>query len=652
MHYLCNNMKRIFFTIIYICFAISLCAQFLNIPTSKSKKDSLSNKIKVWNVDEIFGVADTIVVDTLVTSYQDNQPINNYSIAPSWNGNLGSLVQSKIFFDRNKNMYDDMFAESYSPYTILPNKVAYYDTKMPFSQLVYRTALPTYREEDYLKVLLTLNANKHLNIGGLCNFIYGRGQYQNQSSQMVNGGFWTSYTGKKYEFVASVMFNSYKNLENGGVANYDYILDPVSSLGVKSINAYNIPVKFKCAQTRYRNFSYFFTHRYNIGKVMDVVVNKDSVVKKFQPIIILSHTFKASDVRRKYLETDSITGDFYVNNYYSGKYTDDSVSYFSISNIFAVTLDEKFNRILRFGFRAFVEYDVRHYGMAFDTLIFENKYTHNIRIGADLYKKEGKYFKYDFGGKLFLLGPYIGDFDVYGNLKGHFFIKKEPFDILARASFYRYTPYHWYQNYNSNHFKWNNDFSHPLALDIEGRFSVPKRDISIGVNFRNITNYLFLNKECVPEQYDGNVQVLAVDLTANLKFWRFHLDTKAVYQLTSNKNILPLPDFAVYSNFYYMDKFFKVLTVQIGVDIRYHTAYYANAYMPALGQYYIQDKLLIGNYPQMNVYANFHLKTMRFFVQYYHWNKGLFGGNNYFSSPGYPINPGTFQFGLSWNFWN
>ena len=113
-----------------------------------------------------------------------------------------------------------------------------------------------------------------------------------------------------------------------------------------------------------------------------------------------------------------------------------------------------------------------------------------------------------------------------------------------------------------------------------------------------------------------------------MKFWRFHLDTKAVYQLTSNKNILPLPDFAVYSNFYYMDKFFKVLTVQIGVDIRYHTAYYANAYMPALGQYYIQDKLLIGNYPQMNVYANFHLKTMRFFVQYYHWNKGLVGGNN------------------------
>lgn len=644
-------MKRIFFVLIYIFNALFICAQFLNIPTTQSKKDSVSTEIKVWNIDEIYGVADTIVVDTLVTSYQDNQPINNYTIAPSWNGNLGSLVQSKIFFDRNRDMYDNMFAESYAPYTVSPGRVTYYDTKIPFSQLVYRTALPTYREEDYLKVLLTLNANKYLNIGGLCNFIYGRGQYQNQSSQMINGGFWSSYTGKKYEFVASVMFNSYKNLENGGVANLDYILDPVSSLGVRNINAYNIPVNFKCAQINYRNFYYFFTHRYNIGKMMEFNVG-DSTVTKFQPIIILSHTFNASDVRRKYLETDSITNNFYSNNYYSGSYTDDSVSYFSIKNIFSVTLDEKFNRILRFGLRAFVEYDVRHYAMAFDTLQFESVYTHNIRIGADLYKKEGRFFKYDFGGKIFLLGPYIGDFDVYGHLNGHFFIKKEPFDLSASVSFSRYSPYHWYQNFNSNHFKWDNDFSHPLALDVEGRFLVPKRKISLGVNFRNITNYTYLNRECVPAQFDDNIQVLALDLQADLKFWRFHLDTKAVYQLTSNREVLPLPDFAVYSNFYYMDKFFKVLTVQLGVDVRYHTSYYANAYMPALGQYYLQDKILIGNYPQMNVYANFHLKTMRFFIQYYHWNKGLFGGNNYFSSPGYPINPATFQFGFSWNFWS
>ena len=147
------------------------------------------------------------------------------------------------------------------------------------------------------------------------------------------------------------------------------------------------------------------------------------------------------------------------------------------------------------------------------------------------------------------------------------------------------------------------------------------------------------------------MQVLAVDLLAKLRAWRFHLDVQAVYQLTSNKDVLPLPDVALYGNFYYKDKFFKVLTVQIGASVRYHTEYYGNAYMPALGQFYLQKDVLIGNYPEMNVYVNFHLKTVRFFVQYYHLNKGLFGGTNYLSMPNYPIDPGTFQFGFSWNFW-
>ena len=179
---------------------------------------------------------------------------------------------------------------------------------------------------------------------------------------------------------------------------------------------------------------------------------------------------------------------------------------------------------------------------------------------------------------------------------------------------------------------------------------MPKQNISVGVQFENISNYIYYDHLAKPAQYDGNIQVLAIDATINLKAWRFHLDNKFVYQLTSNSEILPLPTLALYSNLYFKQKFFKVLTFQVGVSCRYHTAYYGNTFMPATGIFYLQDKQLVGNYPEMNVYANFHLKRMRFYVQYYHWNKGLFGGNNYFSMPLYPINPGTFQFGLSWTF--
>ncbi len=94
-----------------------------------------------------------------------------------------------------------------------------------------------------------------------------------------------------------------------------------------------------------------------------------------------------------------------------------------------------------------------------------------------------------------------------------------------------------------------------------------------------------------------------------------------------------------------------MLSAQIGADVRYHTAYYAPAYMPATGQFYSQDDMKIGNYPIMSVYANLHLKRTRFFIKYYHINE-MFMKGLYYSMPGYPVNPALLKLGLTWNFYD
>lgn len=648
-------MNRYFCLVLGLLFSVLTYAQFRNLPTPTAKKDTIDRTIKTWIVDDIYGVADTVVVDTLVVNYQDNQPINNYSIANSWNGNLGSPLESKIYFDRKEGSREDMFERAYAPYLIKSTDVRYYDVKQPFAQMVYRSAMPRMLEEDYFKILLTMNANKYVNVGGLCNLIYGRGQYQYQSSNMLNGGFWTTYTGKNYEIVSSVMFNSFKNRENGGVTDLNYVLNPAYA----GIQAINIPVRMAGAQSAYRNFNYFFNQRYKIGKEMQRKVKaadgSDSIYTEYVPILVLTHTFDAEDVVRKYVE-ESVTSGFYENNYFSDSYTKDSTAYFSIANTFAVTLNEQFNRLLRFGLSAYVKYDLRHYGMGIknrvDTLRFDNSYSHNLIFGANIFKREGRWVRYDVGGNIYLAGPHIGEFDIDGRFDFDFRIAREPLTLMAQGGLHNYSTYHQYRHYVSNHFRWSDEeFARTLAFDLEGRVALPKRNISLGVQMRNLTGYVYLDEACQPVQHAGNIQILAVDLAARLKAWRFYLDVDAVYQLTSNPEVLPLPDVALYGKFYYLDKFFKVLTVQIGASVRYHTAYYGNAYMPALGQFHLQREVLIGNYPEMSAFANFHLKTVRFFVQYYHFNRGLFGGMNSMSMPNYPINPATLQFGLSWSFW-
>lgn len=85
------------------------------------------------NVDGRYGQPDTVEIDTVVINYQDNNPVNNFSIANSWNGNLGSPLESKIFFDRRYDTYENMFARAYAPYTILPEDVRFYNTKAIFT---------------------------------------------------------------------------------------------------------------------------------------------------------------------------------------------------------------------------------------------------------------------------------------------------------------------------------------------------------------------------------------------------------------------------------------------------------------------------------------------------------------------------------------
>ena len=63
------------------------------------------------------------------------------------------------------------------------------------------------------------------------------------------------------------------------------------------------------------------------------------------------------------------------------------------------------------------------------------------------------------------------------------------------------------------------------------------------------------------------------------------------------------------------------------------------------------SRLILGGYPFVDVYANFHLKRARFFFAMSHVNSGS-GNKMSFTTPHYPMNSRVFRFGVSWNFFN
>jgi hypothetical protein len=270
-----------------------------------------------------------------------------------------------------------------------------------------------------------------------------------------------------------------------------------------------------------------------------------------------------------------------------------------------------------------------------------------------LYKNQGKYVHYGFDGNVCVLGYKIGEFQVNGHLDAGFRIGKDSLTLMAKAYIKNETPDYYLQHYQSNHYQWENKFGKTYRFYIGGEVAYPTQWVQpkLNVSFENIKNHIYFDADGSPQQAGENIQVLAADVQLNVTTPWVNLDNHAIYQYTSS-NKLPLPTLTLYHNLYYHGCWFKALDTQIGVDMRYFTKYYAPILNPALGQFCIQDQEPVGNYPVMNVYANFYVRSLRLklFVQYQHINT-LFMNKPYFEMPGYPMAPGMFRAGLAWHFY-
>ena len=156
-------------------------------------------------------------------------------------------------------------------------------------------------------------------------------------------------------------------------------------------------------------------------------------------------------------------------------------------------------------------------------------------------------------------------------------------------------------------------------------------------------------------QESGNINVLTAQLKQDFQLGILNWENVVTYQNSSKKEVLPLPTLNVFSNLYLKFKIAKVLSVELGGDITFFTKYYAPDYVPQLGQFAIQrtenSRIELGNYPFIDVYANFHLKRARFFVMMSHVNNAS-GNKLMFLAPHYPTNGNILRFGISWNFYN
>jgi len=657
-----------------MCGGVGLFAAEKSVPTI----------MRTWQLDPWTGIADTLsMVDTSYMHLPMRDVLNDYSISNITNSNLISPTQSRVYFDRDRRA-DFIFADAYTPYIIAPKNVKFYHTTTPYSSVGYKKGFVTDLDQNDLSFMFTGNVTRRTNLGMTIDYLNSYGRFASQEGKTVFGSVFGSYNGDHYSLQAAFTWNTLSNFENGG------LLNPSDLQG--NLEPEDMPVKMQ-GMSAFRYLSGYLNHYYSICVERERKVNyrerdedgnwvkKDSIKIEYVPVTTFRHVFETVDATKRYVEKRANQG-YYPNIYRNPTTTKDTASCLTIKNTLSVTFEEEFNTWLKFGAMVYATNEVQRHmspiGQAIelpvlgdspfgypDSLFFPStmhampdtlygeRWTNNTYIGAALYKNRGKHIHYGFDGNVCLLGYKLGEFQVNGHLDAGFRLGKDSMTLAAKAYIKNETPDFYLQRYRSNHYQWDNDFSKTYRFYVGGEIAYPTKWIKpkLNVSFENITRYIYFAEDGMPQQVDGSIQVLAADLQLNITTPWVNLDNSVVYQHSSSA-ALPLPALTLYNNLYYHGTWVKALDVQMGVDMRFFTKYYAPMLNPALGQFCVQNTEQVGNYPVMNVYANFYVKHIRLklFAQYQHFNAS-FMNKQYFGMPNYPMAPDMFRAGLSWHFY-
>ena len=644
---------------------------------AKTAKDSIVFKIRSFElVDELTRINEG-KIDTSVTDFHIYHPPFKNSLSVESLGNIGNSYQSMDFFQRRTPDRDFLFQMNYANYGLWPGGIKFYDVTKPYTLLTYGQWFSNKpKGETMLKVFQTQNINKHLNFGFYYNSIASSGKYLNQQSKDRSLGLFTSGKFDRYDFYFTIGKNSFDNQENGGLTNPKDIENP-------DIKAENIAVWLTDVSAVNTNFFIALTHQYKLG-IWKEMQDKKETFQKFIPRVALVHVFEIQKDSRIYSEADPNPsfnfGDSRGTVYFYGKgnvpyinstagsaalpATIDKSGQNVISNRFVIKFMEAPDRKYTFGKQVFIANDLTNNYFPQEELTVDSAgvkhaplgltQPHNFSntyIGASAYRTDGRFWSWNVAGKSYIQGRNALDYELSGNIEKPLRSKKDTSFVRIFANMSSKTPNYFFENYYSNHYKWENFFDKTYTLRVGSTIEKPQWRLKASVNYSIISKYVYFNEKAMPEQAASEFTVLQATLNKDFKFGGLNIRNWAVFQHTSTSVYLALPSVSVRNSIYYENTYAKVLFFQLGIDTRYETAYYADQYSPATGMFYRQSAVTIGDYAWVDAFINIKLKKTIFYLKYTNLATQFVKGG-YYTAPGYAAPPSVALFGLSWSFLN
>ncbi len=647
MHKIKYIFSLMFFLLVSTAFLFSQERRGMLLDDAEKHQDSHENVIepiiKMWYLQGNGAFVDSTKLDTLLDRYHLFHPVYKNAITISDVGNYATPYQNNDFFGRTSNL-DFFFLKTREAYLLSPATIQYYNTRTPYTRLDYSQSENRSRKnETRFNVLHSQNVSPYLNFTFRFDQARSEGQYKDQESKNNFVTLYSSYSKDHLNIHAGFIANSIQNSENGGLAN--------DSLLMQGIKSELLDVNLNESQSQFRNSFFFGNTEYRFGKF--IALNDTS--KVFVPLAGLIYSFEIQQNRKEFKEQEAADNTYFPNTYYGDDYFNDSIRFYKVKNIFQIKQYENANRKTSFGKRAFIGQEfvkMSFPGPIEETFNRMTKKYSNVYVGGGIFRETGDFWRWNAEGKFYLIGRNIGQTEIHG-------VISKPLNILGdslasfniKGAIENIVPDFFQEEFYSNHIRWKNNLKMEQNMTVNGSFSSPERQFEIGANYSIINNHIYNDTLGMPAQTNKELLVLSGYLDKDFHTRTLHFRTRVLWQKASDEGLIHLPDLSAFVSVYYKFVVSKVLFTQIGADVRYNTAYFADAYDPSTGLFYLQHEKKTGDFPYIDVYANLRLKRTRFFFKMINVGSG-FIDREYFTIPHYPMNRMTFRLGVSWAFYD
>jgi hypothetical protein len=617
-----------------------------------------------WTVSPYVNEIDIGSIDTLQQDFQIQFPFQKKGVGSAYLGNLGAPSYYLSYFDRQRSR-DHSFANPWSVYLRTAENMPFYNVKLPFTQLNYAWAGQKSRQEEDFGVIHAQNYSPQTGFNIDYKSFGTKGIYTWQATRDKTLSMAFSHTGKRYTIHAGYIYNSIYNRENGGIISDDEILVNIKEYQVST----NIPMMMSDPKNWVKNNSYFVTQSYGIP--LRRVTEEDFTIAD-RPAVFVGHTLQYDRWVRKYQDTYSGTlhpelGNtnnslpYYDKWYFNPTESRDSLFEGKLSNRVFVQI-QPWDRggvigVINGGFGVdvlrYYQFNIKDYMAGSTKAHSETAYY----AYASIRGRMGKYFDYTGDFKLHPFGYQGGDLEAGGAVSARVYIKGQPLSLSGRLRFTSLEPSWWEQNFNSNHYRGSNSFIKENETRLQVTLAAPQWGFELSGFQSVLGNKIYYGEDYLPAQAADVISVtglyLREDMRVGIKSSSLNLNHRAMLQWSTNQKVIPVPMFSAYLSYFFEFNVVKnVLRLQVGVDGRFNTSYYAQGYNPGTAQFYNQREKQVGDYVWMDVFVNAKWKRMRILLKFQHLNDDLFGGRNYFSVLHYPMNQRIFKIGVSWNFYD